>query len=303
MSRKKKGSRIDGVLLLNKGVGLSSNKALQQVKILYGAMKAGHTGSLDPLACGLLPICFGQATRLSSYLLDTNKRYRVRAQLGVCTSTGDAEGAVISRKKVANFSVSQIETVLNEFMGEILQIPPMYSALKQNGKRLYELARQGIEVERKARSVTIHELDLLKVDSDVLELDVLCSKGTYIRTLLEDIGNALECGAFVQELIRTEVGSFQLRNAWNIDQLQSMASNSDREKCLLPPDAVVRAWPKLQFSDQSVYCARQGQVVSTELVPMQGWVRMYTNDQKFFGIGEVIENNKIAPRKLFSGLD
>ena len=219
MSKRKSGRNVHGILLLDKRLGVSSNKALQEVRHLFNANKAGHTGSLDPLATGLLPLCFGEATKVSALMLDDNKRYQVLVQLGVMTDTGDAEGVVIETKPVPDFSIEEIQTCLQQFTGEIDQIPPMYSALKHNGRKLYELAREGKTIERKARRITIFELkrltDLHAEDSqpDQLRLEVFCSKGTYIRSLAEDIGHFLGCGGTVKELRRLEAGQFNIEDA------------------------------------------------------------------------------------------
>lgn len=299
MRRRKTGRKIDGVLLLDKRTGVSSNFALQEAKNLFGAMKAGHTGSLDPLASGLLPVCFGQATRLSSYLLDSEKRYSVEVELGRRTATGDAEGEVVEQRPVGRFDEQQLERVLADFRGRIEQVPPMYSAIRKDGKRLYELARQGKVVNREARTITIRELILRRVDLPLLELDVLCSKGTYIRTLVEDIGEALGCGATVTGLRRTRVGDYDLANGWSLDALKSLADNEQRLQCLLPLDSVVSSWPRLEFSRESEFFARQGRPVEAMYSSVSGWVRMYNEDHEFFGVGEVLKNRQIAPRKLF----
>ncbi len=205
--RKNKGRNVSGVLLLDKPKGCSSNHVLQRVKRLFGAAKAGHTGSLDPLATGMLPVCFGEATKISAFLLEADKRYHLKCQLGVSTATGDAEGDVLDTQDVSSIKESAIKAVLPEFIGEIEQVPPMYSALKHNGERLYKLARQGIEVERKPRRVTIYDIEFLSFEQDdqqraILELEVSCSKGTYVRTLVEDIAKKLNCGAHITALRR-----------------------------------------------------------------------------------------------------
>ena len=215
MSKRKSGLNVHGIILLDKRLGVSSNKALQEVRRLFNANKAGHTGSLDPLATGLLPLCFGEATKVSALMLDDDKRYQVTMKLGVMTDTGDAEGQVIERKPVPELSIEQIQCCLAKFMGLQAQVPPMYSALKLNGKKLYELAREGITVERAPRQITIYELHLLDATFDTLTLDVACSKGTYIRSLAEDIGHDLGCGATVTALRRTQAGQFLLANAKN----------------------------------------------------------------------------------------
>ncbi len=208
MARRRQGLPVNGVLLLDKPAGMSSNHALQRVRRLFQAQKAGHTGTLDPMATGLLPVCFGEATKFSSYLLDADKCYRTYVRLGEITDTGDAEGAVVERRSVAGFTDTDIERALASFRGEIKQVPPMYSALKHQGRPLYELARQGKTIERAPRPVTVYDMRLLGRDASGFELEVACSKGTYIRTLAEDIGHALGCGAHITALRRLRTGTF-----------------------------------------------------------------------------------------------
>ena len=226
---------VNGILLLDKPIGITSNAALQTVKRLYAAKKAGHTGSLDPLATGMLPICFGKATKISAQLLDADKTYQVTAQLGIKTATGDKEGEIIAEKPVATFTLSQMEKTLENFRGPIQQIPPMYSALKHQGQPLYKLARRGITIERLPRSVTIHQLDLINFADDVIELYVRCSKGTYIRTLIEDIGEALGCGAHVISLRRLTVAKFLEKNMITLDQVCNLQQQLEElDQYLLP---------------------------------------------------------------------
>ena len=300
MSRnKRRGRDVNGLFLLDKRPGVTSNQALQEVKSVFQARKAGHTGSLDPLASGLLPICLGMATRLSAFLLNTDKRYRVTVRLGQCTSTGDAEGEIIAEKAVPALCQGDIEAVLVRFRGEIEQVPPMFSALKRNGVRLYDLARQGIEVEREARKVTVYELRLLAMTGDTLELDVRCSKGTYIRTLAEDLGKAIGCGAFVKDLRRTQVGEFDIATALTIDQLREAGTDAERLGFLLPLDEVVAFWPTIRLSDELSYYLRKGQPVRLADAPRPGWVRLYAEDDSFIGVGEILSDGKVAPRRLF----
>ncbi|WP_217994896.1 tRNA pseudouridine(55) synthase TruB [Methylogaea oryzae] len=248
--RRNKGREVNGILLLDKTPAVTSNTTLQDVKRLFQAKKAGHTGSLDPLASGLLPICFGEATKLSGFLLNQDKRYEVLIRLGVTTSTADAEGEVLERKPVPALDEGLVESALARFRGDIEQVPPMYSALKHQGQRLYELARQGVEVERAARPVTIHALRLLAMTGDTLSLEVHCSKGTYVRTLAEDIGAALGCGAHVAALRRTAVGgSYSVAEAVTVTQLQSM-SDEERLACLLPVDHALQDMPSVTLSEE-----------------------------------------------------
>ncbi|MFI3156640.1 MAG: tRNA pseudouridine(55) synthase TruB [Methylococcaceae bacterium] len=315
MSKRKSGCNIHGILLLDKRLGVSSNKALQEVRRLFNANKAGHTGSLDPLATGLLPLCFGEATKVSALMLDDNKRYQVIVQLGVMTDTGDAEGAIIETKPVPELSVDDILACLKTFTGEIEQVPPMYSALKHNGKKLYELAREGKTVERKARHISIFELKLLDFAKDRLTLDVFCSKGTYIRSLAEDIGHALGCGGTVKELRRLEAGQFSIKNAKTIEQLTAMDQQSLFE-CLIHVDKPLETFPAVQLMDEQAICIKYGQSLklasfdetvlsaaeesagaSPESRP--NTVRMY-NDGVFLGLGEILMDGKLAPKKLFN---
>jgi len=300
MSKRKSGRNIHGILLLDKRLGVSSNRALQEVRRLFNANKAGHTGSLDPLATGLLPLCFGEATKVSALMLDDNKRYQVLVQLGVMTDTGDAEGAVIETKPVPELSIDDIQACLKQFVGEIDQVPPMYSALKHNGKKLYELAREGKTVERKARHITIFELKLLDFAKDQLRLDVFCSKGTYIRSLAEDIGHALGCGGTVKELRRLEAGQFSIDNARTIEQLTAMDWQS-LFQCLINVDKPLEALSAVQLSDDQATCIKYGQSVKTDGSPesRQGTVRMY-NDTVFLGLGEMLMDGKLIPKKLFN---
>jgi tRNA pseudouridine55 synthase len=289
------------VLLLDKPLGVTSNAALQQVKSLFRARKAGHTGSLDPLATGLLPVCMGDATKISAYLLDADKRYRVRAQLGVTTSTGDAEGDVLERREVGELSNAHVEEVLAEFRGEIEQIPPMYSALKWQGKRLYDLAREGIEVERAPRRVKIHSLTLLERGVDTLDFDVHCSKGTYVRTLAEDIGAALGCGSHVSALRRTEVGPYAVQGSVTIEVLETRVEQGGAQaldEFLRPVESALSEWPKVRLSEDAAYYLRLGQAVIVPRAPTTGWVRLYADDARFLGVGQILEDGRVAPRRL-----
>ena len=301
--RRKRGRPVNGILLLDKPEGITSNKALQSVKNMYFAQKAGHTGSLDPLATGMLPICFGEATKISAFLLDADKRYQLSCKLGVVTNTGDAEGEVISQQVVPELNTEMLEAVLNRFKGEIEQVPPMFSALKHEGERLYNLARQGIEVERKPRAVSIYELELVSCEGDILKLDVSCSKGTYVRTLVEDIGENLGCGAHVTELRRLTVGSFQDPSQMvTVKQLETLRAN-DRDALddlLLPMDAALMHWPDVQLNADMSYYLLQGQPVQVPKAPTEGWLRIYNAEkQQFLGVGQIADDGKVAPKRLF----
>ncbi|MCH9699026.1 MAG: tRNA pseudouridine(55) synthase TruB [Gammaproteobacteria bacterium] len=286
------------MFLLDKQTGLSSNAALQHVKRLLAVKKAGHTGSLDPLASGLLPVCIGRATRLSSFLLNHDKRYLVSIRLGITTTTGDSEGQSVQHRPVPELNPQILHDTLTRFTGEIKQIPPMYSALKHKGKRLYELARQGIEIERQARPVTIHEINLHGWSESQLELEVWCSKGTYIRTLAEDIGELLECGGHVISLRRTEVAALNIQQAWTIDQLEAMEDFQTRRQCVLGADQMLSDWTDIHLPVEHQRYFRQGQAVWLPRLPSKGWLRVYDHNRAFIGIAEINSEGRLAPRRL-----
>ena len=291
---------VSGIILLDKPRGFTSNAALQKVRWLLNAEKAGHTGSLDPLATGVLPLCFGEATKFSQYLLDADKGYETVAQLGVTTTTADAEGEVLERRPVA-VSQEQLENILPRFRGAIQQIPPMYSALKRDGQPLYKLARAGEVVEREPRSVTIARLELLSLESDKARLAVACSKGTYIRTLVEDIGQKLGCGAHVAELRRTQAGPFDLSQTVSLEALEQAHAEGGTEAVdafLHPVDSGLDHWPLVQFSEHSAFYWLHGQPVRAPEAPQFGMVRVQDHNGRFIGIGEVSEDGRIAPRRL-----
>ena len=299
MARRKKGRDIHGIVLLDKRQGISSNKALQEVKRLYNANKAGHTGSLDPLATGLLPVCLGEATKVSAYMLEDDKRYQTVIQLGVMTDTGDVDGIIIEEKAVPDITRQLLDECLANFVGEIEQVPPMYSALKHNGKKLYELARAGITVERKARKITIYAIECLAFKDDLLTLDVRCSKGTYIRTLAEDIGHYLGCGATVKELRRTEAGKFKLSDARVIEQLQEIGSDQALQSILVAVDKPLQSMPAIQVSQTEANLVQQGQRIPNPAGNDElGLCRLYCEEQ-FLGLGEMLMDAKIQPRKIF----
>ncbi len=300
MSKRKSGLNVHGILLLDKRLGVSSNKALQEVRRLFNANKAGHTGSLDPLATGLLPLCFGEATKVSAMMLDDDKRYAVTIQLGVMTDTGDKEGVVLETKPVPVLSLEQIHACLQHFTGEIEQMPPMYSALKHNGKKLYELARAGITIDRKARNITIYELKLLDFTDDLLSLEVFCSKGTYIRSLAEDIGHYFGCGGTVTVLRRLQVGQFQLADAYTIEQLTAMNAQQ-LAVCLCAVDAPLQTLVAVQLSREQATAIQYGQCIDF-IGQYSGSVRLYYNEL-FLGLGEMALNDKLAPKKIFNLTD
>lgn len=287
---------IDGVLLLDKPLGISSNQALQIVKRLYQAAKAGHTGSLDPLASGLLPICLGEATKFSHFLLDADKSYRALVTLGSTTTTGDAEGEVLARLPVTT-TQPELEAALKKMVGDILQVPPMYSALKHGGKALYEYARDGVEVVREPRPVTIHAIQLERFEGEQFEMVVSCSKGTYIRTLAEDIGKLLGCGAHLGGLRRLTTAHFNLQDAVTIEQLEQM-SLEQRDAVLLRADVAIENLPQVILDDDSVFYLLRGQEVWKSGLNIEGLFRLYSAQGAFLGIGEQTSRGSIAPKRL-----
>lgn len=297
MKRKRNCLDVHGVLLLDKPVGLTSNGALQAAKRLLNACKAGHTGSLDPIATGLLPLCFGDATRLSQFLLESDKRYWTVFRLGVSTTTHDSEGDVTQTREV-KVARADVERVLPRFRGMISQVPPMYSAIKHGGQPLYKLARAGQEVEREPRGVMVHELQLLEFEGDRLTFDIRCSKGTYIRTLAHDIGEALGCGAHVVELRRLAVGGFQVDQAVTLATLEAMATPQERAQRLLPLDTVLGGMPDVHLTALAAHYLRQGQSVSLQHGRKPGWVRLYEGESRFLGLGQVLDDGRVAPRRL-----
>lgn len=300
MNRRHKGRAVHGILLLDKASGLSSNLALQRIKRLYEAAKAGHTGSLDPLATGLLPICLGEATKLSAQLLDADKCYEVSMQLGAATSTGDAEGEVIARKAWEHIDAAVLERVAAGFVGEIQQVPPMYSALKHDGKRLYELARAGREVERPPRTVRIDRLALLALSDGVARWQVECSKGTYVRTLVEDLAVAAGSVAHVSALRRTRVGPF-VAPMYADDDLQATATQGGQaalDRLLLPPQAALGDWPRVTLDAAGGFYFRRGQAVQVRAAPTQGRVAVFGVDEQLLGLAEIDTDGRVAPRRL-----
>ncbi|MGY1489225.1 tRNA pseudouridine(55) synthase TruB [Methylobacillus pratensis] len=287
---------IDGVLLLDKPLGISSNQALQIAKRLYQAAKAGHTGSLDPLASGLLPICLGEATKFSHFLLDADKSYRALVTLGSTTTTGDAEGEVLARLPVTT-TQPELEAALKKMVGDILQVPPMYSALKHGGKALYEYARDGVEIVREPRPVTIHAIQLERFEGEQFEMVVSCSKGTYIRTLAEDIGKLLRCGAHLGGLRRLTTAHFNLQDAVTIKQLEQM-SLEQRDEFLLGADAAIEDLPQVTLDDDSAFYLLRGQEVWKSGLSIEGLFRLYSEQGVFLGIGEQTSRGSIAPKRL-----
>lgn len=288
---------IHGILLLDKPLGMSSNQALQRVKRLLQAKKAGHTGSLDPLATGLLPICLGEATKYSRFLLDAAKYYQVVAKLGTKTTTLDAEGEIILERPVPTLSPQQLTDVLAKFQGDIEQIPPMHSALKQQGQPLYKLARQGVSVARPPRPVTLYELTVVNQAFDEITLNVHCSKGTYIRTLVDDIGEHLGCGAHVQHLRRLGVGGFIASQMATLTELAALAESGELASRLLPVDAAVTSLPMVTLTAEEASSLYKGQRVPCPSPGLSGWVSLRVDDQ-FIGVGEVDDQAVLIPRRL-----
>ena len=309
MSRRRrfKGRDVHGIILLDKPGGITSNDALQQVKRIYNAAKAGHTGALDPLATGMLPICFGEATKFSQFLLDADKRYQVTARLGVRTDTSDSEGSVVSVRPV-DVNEDQLAQALDKFRGDILQVPSMFSALKHQGRPLYEYAREGIEIEREARPISIYSLELLEFTDDAVSLEVHCSKGTYIRSLVDDLGELLGCGAHVIQLRRTQVAKYPNDKMLSLEKLNEILDECreqgipPREKLddyLLPMDSAVSNLPEVNMSAVLAAYVTQGQAVMVPHAITEGFVRMTVGpDAEFIGVGEIDEDGKVAPRRL-----
>lgn len=297
--RRHRGRRVDGILLLDKPEGLTSNAALQEVKRAFGAAKAGHTGSLDPIATGLLPICFGEATKLSGFFLSADKEYHAVLKLGVSTDTGDREGAETGRSAVA-VTDDEIEGVLESFRGEFEQIPSMYSAIKKDGKPLYELARQGIEIDRQPRAVTVHALTWERLENDRISIDLSCSSGFYVRTLAQDVGTRLGCGAHVDQLSRTAVGDFKLADAVPLERVKAENGNwASLDKLLIPGDSGLKHLPGITLSTDAAYYLVRGQAVRASELPRSGLVRLYAEQAGFLGVGKVLGDGRVAPKRLF----
>lgn len=305
MGRRRKGRAIDGVLLLDKPLGWSSNDAVQKVKRAFFAAKAGHTGALDPLATGMLPICLGEATKFSQFLLDADKVYEVTAKLGVRTTTSDADGEVVEEKPV-DVSQAELDQALEQFKGPIKQVPSMFSALKHEGKPLYYYARQGIDIEREARDITIFSLVVNRFENDEVDMTVHCSKGTYIRSLVDDLGQVLGCGAYVTRLHRTKVADYPIERMITMDDFLAMLPEEgpkpfdELDALLLPMDTAVTRLPELEIDSDSLRFFGNGNPVShpaaLELKTGDA-VRVYF-EQRFLGVAEIDENLKLAPKRL-----
>ncbi|MBF7053467.1 tRNA pseudouridine(55) synthase TruB [Halomonas sp. KAO] len=301
MARRRRGLPVNGVLLLDKPAGLTSNHALQQARRLFQAQKAGHTGTLDPMATGLLPVCFGEATKFSAHLLASDKVYRTRVELGVVTDTGDAEGEVVERLAIPALTAAEVEAVLARFHGEIEQVPPMYSALKHQGRKLYELAREGKSVERAARRVTVYDARLVSFEGSAFELEVSVSKGTYVRTLAEDIGRELGSGAHISALRRLTTGPFGADGMLTLESLQALPDQSSREATLLPVDVLAAHLPRLEVDAEAARRLTQGQAAAVDAgdIAVGETARLYCNDA-FLGLGAVTTPQEVAPKRLLS---
>ena len=315
MSRRgRRGRDVDGVLVLDKPAAMSSNDAVQKSKRLFGARKVGHTGNLDPLATGVLPLCFGQATKFSRYLLDSDKRYWSRIKLGVATDTGDADGKIIRSRPADGVRRTDVESALAHFRGPIKQVPSMFSAIKHKGQPLYKLARQGIEVEREARDATIYSNEMTAFEGDEVELEIHCSKGTYVRCIAEELGERLGCGAHVLALRRLQAGPYGERDLVTFDALEQARTQGSLDPFLLPVSSTVRQWPDVGLPPAAAYHLRHGQPVMVPHAPTSGWVRLSETGEcrqgesrrneeprsRFLGVGEVIDDGRIAPRRLVS---
>ncbi|QYJ87140.1 tRNA pseudouridine(55) synthase TruB [Shewanella mesophila] len=307
MARKPKGRFVDGIVLLDKDTGMSSNFALQRVKRIYNAAKAGHTGALDPLATGMLPVCLGEATKFSQHLLDADKRYLVTAKLGVRTDTSDSDGEVVQTREI-DFTQAQLDEALEYFRGDTMQVPSMYSALKHQGQPLYKYAREGIEVPREARPITVYELNFIKLEGDELTLDIHCSKGTYIRTITDDLGEMLGCGAHVIMLRRTGVAGYPYDKMVSLEQLENLLQKAQSEErppkelldpLLLPMDTAVSGFKEINVSDDIAHYLLNGNPVQVANLPVDELVRITIGDErKFVGVGAMNDDGLLAPKRL-----
>ena len=307
MARKPKGRFVDGIVLLDKDTGMSSNFALQRVKRIYNAAKAGHTGALDPLATGMLPVCLGEATKFSQHLLDADKRYLVTAKLGVRTDTSDSDGEVVQTRPV-EFTQAQLDEALEYFRGDTMQVPSMYSALKHQGQPLYKYAREGIEVPREARPITVYELNFIKLEGDELTLDIHCSKGTYIRTITDDLGEMLGCGAHVIMLRRTGVAGYPYDKMVSLEQLENLLQQAQSEErppkelldpLLLPMDTAVSGFKEINVSDDIAHYLLNGNPVQVANLPVDELVRITIGDERrFVGVGAMNDDGLLAPKRL-----
>lgn len=310
MAKRRKGRAINGVLLLDKPYEMSSNRALQKVKRIYFAQKAGHTGALDPLATGMLPICLGEGTKFSQFLLDTDKTYQVTAKLGIRTTTSDADGEVVSEKEVS-VSDKQLASALESFRGTTQQVPSMYSALKYKGQPLYKYAREGIEVPRESRDITVYRLDLVRFEGDEVDLDIHVSKGTYIRTIVDDLGELLGCGAHVADLRRSAVGNYPMDKMVTLQQLEVLLEEAEEQgippsqlldPLLLPMTSACYGIPSICVDDVSASFLRHGNPVQVPNAPTDGLVQVFIGDNdtdgEFIGVGHIDDNGLVAPKRI-----
>lgn len=309
MAKRRKGRAVNGVLLLDKPYEMSSNHALQKVKRIYFAQKAGHTGALDPLATGMLPICLGEGTKFSQFLLDTDKTYVVTAKLGVRTTTSDADGEIVSQKPV-DVTPEQIHQAIDSFRGDSKQVPSMYSALKYQGQPLYKYAREGIEVEREARDITVYRLDVLRIDADEVDMEIHVSKGTYIRTIVDDLGELLGCGAHVSMLRRVAVGGYPRDRMVTVGQLETILEQAKEQDTppsilldplLLPMNTACGEMPVVYVDDMSANFLRHGNPVQAANTPLDGLVQVFVgeeDDGEFIGVGVIDDNGLVAPKRI-----
>lgn len=306
MAKRRKGRPVNGIVLLDKGLEISSNQALQKVRRIYFAQKAGHTGALDPLASGMLPICLGEGTKFSQFLLDTDKTYIVTAKLGVRTTTSDADGDVVSEKPV-DVSEQQLMDAVDKFRGKTKQIPSMFSALKYQGQPLYKYAREGIEVPREARDIEVFNLEVLRFDGDEVDMELHVSKGTYIRTIVDDLGELLGCGAHVSMLRRVSVGSYPRDKMVTIDELEALlekakaedvSSSTYLDELLLPMETALEGMPKVEVDEASISYLRHGNPVRASNAPADGHVQVFAENNEFLGVGIIDDDGMVAPKRI-----
>ena len=303
-SRSRKGRDLTGIVVLDKPQGMTSSDAVQDVKSSFNARKVGHTGSLDPLATGVLPLCFGEATKFSRFLLTSDKKYWVKLKLGIRTASGDADAAVVEERSTDGVTRDGIQKALESFRGEIDQIPSMYSAIKHQGKPLYKYARQGIEIERKSRRINVYSIELVTFCGSEMTLCVHCSKGTYVRTIVDDLGEQLGCGAHVVGLRRLMAGPFTESDMVTFEEIEVARAESRLDGLLAPVSSAVSQWPAVRLSAASAYYLRQGQPVLVPHAPSEGWVQLRescSNEEWFLGMGEIMEDGRVAPRRLIMG--
>lgn len=301
MGRRNRGRDVSGVIVLDKPAGMSSNDAVQRVKRQFAARKVGHTGSLDPLATGVLPLCLGEATKFSQYLLNSDKRYVAEIRLGVSTDSGDAEGEVLEERDPSGIDRACIDAALDAFRGAIEQVPSMFSAVKHHGKPLYKLARQGIEIEREARPITVYTNVIVAFEDARLTLDIHCSKGTYVRTIAHDLGEALGCGAHVDALRRTQAGPYCEADLATFEDIEQAWDEHRLDDLLRPVASTVGQWPEVVLTGAPAFYLKQGQPVLVPHAPTTGWVRLVEgtdDDGQFIGVGEILDDGRVAPRRL-----